>query len=744
MTRVLIVNADDFGRAAAMNAGVAVAHERGIVNSASLMVRWSAALAAAEYARAQPELSVGLHVDVGEWAYKNGGWSCEYDVVAEDDEAESEQEVRRQLDTFRKLCGIDPTHLDSHQHAHQNEPLGGVLGRLAAELEVPLRHAGPVQVHTGFYGQTSRGFTVHDRISVVGLVGWLDVLPEGITELVCHPAVSGDVPGNYREERALELATLCDPEVRDAIERRGIELRQFRQIDVGPVATPPSEARVAASVTVVSEPQASAGARRREWIGATAEARWARGDLRAALRELDELVDTNAPDVSLLHWRDLAKGEIRVLSGAWSGSIAERRVVPTPGRILHIVGASLPYGHTGYSIRTGYVAEAQQRVGLDPHVVTPLGYPDGRGVPAAGREEQVGGIPHYRLPTADGIPERLDARLSLTVRLVADLAERLRPAVIHAASDYENALVALEVGRAIDVPVVYEVRGFWEETQRVLRGPDWYLGDEYRWRRERELQCCGAVDQVVTLAESMRAELVNRGVTADKITVVPNGVDVDRFVPVTRDADLAARLGFDRGQLVLGYVSSLTAYEGVRYLLHAIADLVQRGHDVRGLIVGDGAERAQLVEGAASLGIADRVVFTGRVPREEVLRYYSLIDVFVAPRTADRVSQLVTPLKPFEAMAAARAVVVSRVEALREIVQDGITGLTFEPEDAQDLASVLEPLIHNAERRRALGLAARRWVCEHRTWQQVGERYRRLYESMGLLDGAVRASVAEP
>ena len=182
----------------------------------------------------------------------------------------------------------------------------------------------------------------------------------------------------------------------------------------------------------------------------------------------------------------------------------------------------------------------------------------------------------------------------------------------------------------------------------------------------------------------------------------------------------------------------------MRYLLHAIADLVQRGHDVRGLIVGDGAERAQLVEGAASLGIADRVVFTGRVPREEVLRYYSLIDVFVAPRTADRVSQLVTPLKPFEAMAAARAVVVSRVEALREIVQDGITGLTFEPEDAQDLASVLEPLIHNAERRRALGLAARRWVCEHRTWQQVGERYRRLYESMGLLDGAVRASVAEP
>ena len=490
------------------------------------------------------------------------------------------------------------------------------------------------------------------------------------------------------------------------------------------------------------EMRGSAAQRRPEWIGSTAERLWARGELRAACRELDALLERHGSDVSLRHWRDLAEGDVRVLSGEWSGSVAARSIAPVQGRILHVVGASLPYGHTGYSLRTGYVTEAQRRVGLDPHVVTPLGFPDGRGVPAGGREEHVGGVPHHRLPTAHGIPEQLDARLSLTVRLVADLIERLRPAAIHAASDYQNALVALEVGRAFDPPILYEVRGFWEETQRAVRGLDSKSNEEYRWRRERENQCCRAADRVVTLAEVMVTELVDRGVPADKITVVPNGVDVDRFSPVARDSGLAARLAIGQGQVVLGYVSNLTGYEGVRFLIQAIADLLQRGHDVKGLIVGDGAERERLIEHAVSLGIADRVVFTGRVPHEEVHRYYGLVDIFVVPRTSDRVCQLVTPLKPFEAMAAARAVVVSRVAALEEIVQEGITGLTFTADDAADLANVAESLVQDAEQRHTLGQAARRWVCQHRTWHQVGERYRQLYESMSIAGSSNRVSAS--
>jgi glycosyltransferase involved in cell wall biosynthesis/predicted glycoside hydrolase/deacetylase ChbG (UPF0249 family) len=778
MSRVLVVNADDFGRAAAINAGVAAAHEQGIVSSASLMVRWPDAPAAADYAHAHPELSLGLHVDVGEWAYQNGGWRRVYDVVAEDDEAVMEQEVLRQLDTFRTLCGIDPTHIDSHQHAHRRGPLGDILRRLAVDMGVPLRHAGPVRVHTGFYGQTSKGFAAHDRITVAALVSWLHELPEGVTELICHPAASAEVGGSYREERVRELEALCDPAVRSAVERCGITLWSFREVasrltsarsgasTFGAVApyeslatrapdadlatevfTPGRDAGTVPSLTDSAARQVDPGRTRDHQRGATAATLWERGHLLAACQEMDAVLAEGTPDASLLHWRDLADADVRVLSGAWSGAIAARSVSPIQGRILHVVGASLPFGASGYSLRTAYVTQAQQGVGLDPHVVTPLGYPDGRSVPPAGSDEPVGGVPHYRLPTADGIPERLDARLSLTVRLVADLAERLRPAAIHAASDYQNALVALEVGHALDVPVIYEVRGFWEETQCAIRGAQWRSSDEYRWRRDREIDCCHAVDQVVTLGERMRDELVSRGVPSDKITIVPNGVDVDRFVPLPRDADCAASLGIDADQVVIGYVSSLSTYEGVQYLVQAIADLLHRGLDVRGVIVGDGAERERLVQYATSLGIADRVAFTGRVPHEDVLRYYSLIDIFVVPRTADRVCGLVTPLKPYEAMAAARAVVVSRVDALTEIVQNGMTGLVFEPENAEDLANVLESLVLDDARRDALGQAARQWACEHRSWRLIGEKYRQLYELMGVGSGgqmhANRAAGAE-
>jgi glycosyltransferase involved in cell wall biosynthesis len=239
-------------------------------------------------------------------------------------------------------------------------------------------------------------------------------------------------------------------------------------------------------------------------------------------------------------------------------------------------------------------------------------------------------------------------------------------------------------------------------------------------------------DRVVTLSEGMRDELVARGVPPAKIAIVPNAVDVDLFVPVERDVALAADLGIAADEVVLGYISSLTHYEGVSYLLEAIARLAADGHPVRGLIVGDGPEYAALVAHAARLGLADRVLFTGRVPHEDVLRYYGLIDIFVIPRTADRVSQLVTPLKPLEAMATGRVVVVSGVDALREMVVAGETGLVFEPEDAGDLAAVVAPLIADEARRATLGRAARAWVCAHRTWEQNGRRYRDLYREMGI------------
>jgi glycosyltransferase involved in cell wall biosynthesis len=285
------------------------------------------------------------------------------------------------------------------------------------------------------------------------------------------------------------------------------------------------------------------------------------------------------------------------------------------------------------------------------------------------------------------------------------------------------------------IPVVYEARGFWEETwaSHPWHGFDEAIAtDHYRMTREIETHVMRESDAVVTLSETMKAAIVERGVAAERIVVVPNAVDVETFSPRPRDDALAARLGLEPGVPVVGYVSSLNAYEGIRYLLEAAARLRSRGRSLRVLIVGDGQDRPALETRARELGLDDgTLLMPGRVAHDEVLGYYSLIDVFVVPRTADRVSQLVTPLKPFEAMALERAVVVSDLPALREIVQPGETGLTFRAEDADDLATVVEGLLDDPSLRERLGRQAREWVLANRTWAANGRRYRDLFEALG-------------
>jgi glycosyltransferase involved in cell wall biosynthesis len=239
-------------------------------------------------------------------------------------------------------------------------------------------------------------------------------------------------------------------------------------------------------------------------------------------------------------------------------------------------------------------------------------------------------------------------------------------------------------------------------------------------------------DRLVTLGEVMKHEIVARGVPAERVVVVPNAVDPEAFAPVAPDPALARRLGVEGAEAVLGYVSRLALFEGVEHLLGAVAELRARGHRVVALVVGDGSERRRPERHATQLGLGDAAVFTGRVAHEEVLAYYALIDVFVVPRVDARVSRLVTPLKPFEALAAGRALVVSDLPALREIVEPGRTGLTFRAGDAAHLAEVVEPLVGDPVRRRELGDAGREWVHAERTWRGNGERYRALMQELGV------------
>lgn len=232
--RHLIVNADDFGQSHGVNRGIITAHRHGIVTSASLMVRWPAAPEAVAYAREHPSFSLGLHVDLGEQTFRGGEWLPVYTVVPLQDMAAISREVSQQLDAFRHLTARDPSHLDSHQHVHLREPVHTVLVDMAERLGIPLRHRCPSVCYRGnFYGQTAEGTPVPDVISVEGLIRILETLPEGCTELGCHPAESCDLETMYRNERQEELRVLCDSRVRSAIQRLGIELRSFINVPNG-------------------------------------------------------------------------------------------------------------------------------------------------------------------------------------------------------------------------------------------------------------------------------------------------------------------------------------------------------------------------------------------------------------------------------------------------------------------------------------------------------------------------------
>lgn len=234
LTKYLIVNADDFGQSHGVNAGIVRAHRCGIVTSASLMVRWPAAAEASACARELPDLSVGLHVDLGEQIFRAGEWIPLYTVVPLQNETAIRDEIYRQLAEFDRLVGHAPSHFDSHQNVHLREPVRAILLEIAQRLRVPLRHCSPKITFRGnFYGQTADGTPLPEVISVDSLIHILETLRAGCTELGCHPAAHCDLHTMYLQERLQELEVLCDPKVRTVLMAEGIELRSFANLSLG-------------------------------------------------------------------------------------------------------------------------------------------------------------------------------------------------------------------------------------------------------------------------------------------------------------------------------------------------------------------------------------------------------------------------------------------------------------------------------------------------------------------------------
>ena len=404
----------------------------------------------------------------------------------------------------------------------------------------------------------------------------------------------------------------------------------------------------------------------------------------------------------------------------------------TRGRVLHLVTDALPSTSAGYTIRTQEIALAQRAVGMDPHVSTRIGFPVTAGAIDGRAAVSVDGVPYHRLlPWV--MPGRMDRIYQGHLRRAARLVDDLRPAVLHAASNYANAVIALALRDATGLPVVYEVRGFWEDTwlSRHATSADLTLSDRYVRTRALETRCMTDADLVVTLGEAMRAEIVARGVPADNVIIVPNGVSEEFLRPLPDGRALRASLGIAPDEQVVGLVSTLVAHEGIGTLLDAVKELNDRGVRARALIVGDGPERTALERHAAALGL--NAIFTGRVPSARVRDYHAVLDVFVVPRTPDRVCQLVTPLKPVEAMASGLPVVVSAVNALAEIVQDRETGMLAPPLDPGGLADCLQQLLASPDLRAKLGASARDWVARDRTWAHNAIRYREAYQRLGVM-----------
>ncbi|WP_026333263.1 TIGR04063 family PEP-CTERM/XrtA system glycosyltransferase [Thioalkalivibrio sp. ALM2T] len=401
-------------------------------------------------------------------------------------------------------------------------------------------------------------------------------------------------------------------------------------------------------------------------------------------------------------------------------------------KILHVLDHSIPL-HSGYTFRTAAILREQHRLGWETfHLTSPK-----QGAVEAD-EEDVDGLHFYRTRyrpgTLPGLGEWGLMR-ALTRRLEA-VARELQPDVLHAHSPVLNALPALRVGRRLGIPVVYEVRAFWEDAA-VDHGTSREHGLRYRMTRGFESYVFRRVDHVTTICEGLRRDIVARGIPQDRVTVIPNAVDAEAFrLGGAPDAELKVQLGLANAR-VLGFIGSFYAYEGLDLLLEAFPRIRAQAPDVRILLVGGGPQAERLQEQARRLGIAEQVVFAGRVPHDQVQRYYDLVDLLVYPRHSMRLTELVTPLKPLEAMAQGRLLVASDVGGHRELIRHGETGWLFPADDPYALADTVLDTLARAPEWDAVRVAGRRFVEQERTWARSVARYQAIYERLrGVVEPA--------
>lgn len=458
--------------------------------------------------------------------------------------------------------------------------------------------------------------------------------------------------------------------------------------------------------------------------------------LRLALLNYKYILSQHPNDIKQLRE---ASQEMVELDRTWLPELAHHdstmRITPTDRlTVAHLHKTAYPYENTGGAIRCLNTVLSQQRIGIEPYIITPIGYPASAGISGAKNHEVIEGIEHFRIGAdTDGLRGiSLADRTSYSAFHLAKIIKDRGANVIHAASGvrgYELALQALALKKVTGLPLLYEVRSFHEHTWTPVRSDVMEL-EKTQLRVIKEDFCMAEADFVTTISFSMKRILIERGVAPEKIEVIPNAIDETKYLGKVFEPMAIPTL--EGADFVVGYISNMSRREGHQYLIRAIHQLRQRtGLDIRGLLVGNGPERDDLERLAAELGLENLICFPGEVDHSQINAYYKAIDLFVIPRIPDYAADWVTPLKPYEAMALERPIIVTDLPALKEIVGDSEErGLVAKPADVDSLVKQMQRYIDDPAMRQSKVKTAKEWVFAERTWSANAKRYEAIYRRL--------------
>jgi len=459
------------------------------------------------------------------------------------------------------------------------------------------------------------------------------------------------------------------------------------------------------------------------------------GDLlsaRHSARELFSLEQSKANLHRITHISSLIKSlDIEWMPEINSSNNLDKE--PQSGKILHLFKVSYPFESTGGSIRNLNIVSSQKKAGLEPFVVTPLNYPRIFKINEFPIEEEIDNVRHIRLDLGSQNSSQLTyitKNLQLNALLLAGIIRKETPEIIHAASGYkgyELATMADTLSRHFSIPWIYEVRSFHEHT---------WTNDHFqaetsihtKLRMDKENSLMQRADHVVTISESMKEAIIDRGIPEEKITVVPNAVDTNYFKPKKKSTKLINSLGI-KNKSVIGYISNMSYREGHDVLIKAFRTICEEIKDAMLLLVGSGREKENLQRLVNELGLEEKVIFTGNVDHSLIKEYYAIIDLFVVPRRRDYAADLVTPLKPYEAMGMKIPLLMSDRAALKEIIGED-RGFIFKTEDEEDLAKVAISCLNDQVECKKRANIAHEWLIANRTWEMNAKIYKHLYSNL--------------